>query len=46
MSNVLKVSLQTTIYSLANRGRSHRRIASERGINVSVRRFPWLVPSV
>jgi predicted transcriptional regulator len=33
MSNVLKVSLQTTIYSLANRGWSQRRIASELGIN-------------
>jgi transposase len=33
MSNVLKVSLQTTIYSLADRGWSQRRIASELGIN-------------
>jgi transposase len=33
MSNVLKVSLQTTIYSLAERGWSQRRIASELGIN-------------
>jgi hypothetical protein len=33
MSNVLKVSLQTTIYSLAERGSSQRRIASELGIN-------------
>jgi len=33
MSNVLKVSLQTTIYSLANRGWSQRRIANELGIN-------------
>ena len=33
MSNVLKVSLQTTIYSLADRGWSQRRIAKELGIN-------------
>jgi transposase len=33
MSNVLKVSLQTTIYSLADRGWSQRRIAQELGIN-------------
>ena len=33
MSNVLKVSLQTTIYSPADRGWSQRRIASELGIN-------------
>jgi predicted transcriptional regulator len=33
MTNVLKVSLQTTIYSLADRGWSQRRIASELGIN-------------
>ena len=33
MSNVLKVNLQTTIYSLANRGWSQRRIASELGLN-------------
>src|SRR5260221_1644806 len=33
MSNVLKVSLQTTIYSLAQRGWSQRRIAKELGIN-------------
>jgi predicted transcriptional regulator len=33
MSNVLKVSLQTTIYSLAARGWSQRRIARELGIN-------------
>jgi predicted transcriptional regulator len=33
MSNVLKVSLQTTIYSLADRGWSQRRIARELGIN-------------
>src|SRR6266404_376819 len=33
MSNVLKVSLQTTIHSLADRGWSQRRIASELGIN-------------
>jgi transposase len=33
MSNVLKVSLQTTIYSLAERGWSQRRIASELRIN-------------
>ena len=33
MSNVLKVSLQTTIYSLTDRGWSQRRIASELGIN-------------
>jgi DNA-binding transcriptional regulator LsrR (DeoR family) len=33
MSNVLKVSLQTTIYSLADLGWSQRRIASELGIN-------------
>jgi transposase len=33
MSNVLKVSLQTTIYSLADRGWSQRRIASELRIN-------------
>jgi transposase len=33
MSNVLKVSLQTTIYSLAQRGWSRRRIAKELGIN-------------
>src|SRR6201987_5032130 len=33
MSNVLKVSLQTTIYSLADRGWSQRRIAREFGIN-------------
>jgi hypothetical protein len=34
MSNVLKVSLQTTIYSLADRGWSQRRIARELGINL------------
>ena len=40
MSNVLKVSLQTTIYSLADRGWSRRRIASELGINrETVRRY-------
>ena len=33
MSNVLKVSQQTTIYSLADRGCSQRRIARELGIN-------------
>ena len=33
MSNVLKVSLQTTIYSLHDRGWSQRRIARELGIN-------------
>ena len=33
MSNVLKVSLQTTIYRLADRGWSQRRIANELGIN-------------
>jgi hypothetical protein len=33
MSNVLKVSLQITIYSLAQRGWSQRRIAKELGIN-------------
>jgi predicted transcriptional regulator len=33
MSNVLKVSLQTTIYSLADRGWSQRRIARELGID-------------
>jgi transposase len=33
VSNVLKVSLQTTIYSLADRGWSQRRIAKELGIN-------------
>jgi len=33
MSNVLRVSLQTTIYSLADRGWSQRRIARELGIN-------------
>ena len=33
MSNVLKVSLQTTIYSLAQRGWSQRRIAKELGID-------------
>ncbi len=33
MSNVLKVSLQTTIHSLADRGWSQRRIAKELGIN-------------
>jgi transposase len=33
MSNVLKVSLQTTIYSLAQRGWSQRRIAKELGVN-------------
>jgi Homeodomain-like domain len=33
MSNVLKVSLQTTTYSLAQRGWSQRRIAKELGIN-------------
>jgi hypothetical protein len=33
MLNVLKVSLQTTICSLAERGWSQRRIASELGIN-------------
>src|SRR5258707_3301294 len=33
MSNVLKVSLHTTIYSLADRGWSQRRIARELGIN-------------
>ena len=40
MSNVLKASLQTTIYSLADRGWSQRRIASELGINrETVRRY-------
>ena len=40
MSNVLKVSLQTTIYNLADRGWSQRRIASELGINrETVRRY-------
>ena len=40
MSNSLKVSLQTTIYSLADRGWSQRRIASELGINrETVRRY-------
>jgi predicted transcriptional regulator len=40
MPNVLKVSLQTTIYSLAERGWSQRRIASELGINrETVRRY-------
>ena len=40
MSNVPKVSLQTTIYSLAERGWSQRRIASELGINrETVRRY-------
>lgn len=40
MSNVLKVSLQTTIYSLADRGWSQRRIASELAINrETVRRY-------
>ena len=40
MSNVLKVSLQTTIYSLADRGWSQRRIASELEINrETVRRY-------
>ena len=33
MSNVLKVSLQTTIYTLVDRGWSQRRIAKELGIN-------------
>jgi hypothetical protein len=33
MSNVLKVSLQTTIHGLAERGWSQRRIARELGIN-------------
>jgi hypothetical protein len=33
MSHVLKVSLQTTTYSLAQRGWSQRRIAKELGIN-------------
>lgn len=33
MSNVLKVSLQATIYSLADRGWSQRRIAQELGIH-------------
>ena len=33
MSNVLKVSLQATIYSLQNRGWSRRRIARELGID-------------
>jgi len=33
MSNVLRVSLQTTIYSLADRGWSQRRIARELGID-------------
>jgi transposase len=33
MSNVLKVSLQTTIYGLADRGWSQRRIARELGID-------------
>jgi hypothetical protein len=33
MSNVLKVRLETTIYSLADRGWSQRRIAGELGIN-------------
>jgi len=33
MSNVLKVSLQATIYSLHNRGWSRRRIARELGID-------------
>jgi predicted transcriptional regulator len=43
MSNVRKVSLQTTIYSLADRGWSQRRIASELGINrETVRRYPRL----
>jgi predicted transcriptional regulator len=40
MSNVLKVSLRATIYSLADRGWSQRRIASELGINrETVRRY-------
>jgi hypothetical protein len=40
MSNVLKVSLQTTIHSLAECGWSQRRIASELGINrETVRRY-------
>jgi hypothetical protein len=40
MSNVLKASLQTTIYSLADRGWSQRRIASELEINrETVRRY-------
>jgi hypothetical protein len=33
MSNILKVSLQATIYSLHNRGWSGRRIARKLGIN-------------
>jgi hypothetical protein len=33
MSNVLKVSLETTIYSLAQRGCSQRRIAKDLGVN-------------
>jgi IS30 family transposase len=33
MSNVLKVSQRTPIYSLADRGWSQRRIARELGIN-------------
>ena len=33
MSNSLKVSLQTTIYSLSDRGWSRRRIARELGID-------------
>ena len=33
MPNVLKASLQTTIYGLAERGWSQRRIARELGIN-------------
>src|SRR6202048_3757910 len=33
MSNVLKVSLQATIYSLSDRGWSRRRIARELGID-------------
>jgi predicted transcriptional regulator len=33
MSNVLKVSVQTTIYNLADSGWSQRRIANELGIN-------------
>jgi len=43
MSNILKVSLQTTIYSLGAHGWSQRRIASELGINrETVRRYPRL----
>jgi IS30 family transposase len=46
MSNVLKVSLQATIYSLHDRGWSRRRIAREVGIDrETVSRYLLLVKS-